>query len=386
MPPPFFLLIFEGSHKKAEGRCSISQSWCTLVTSQSSNSFAESSKSCLLYGPENNCDWIFWVDFCVWNSYQLRDQMPNLQYLLRAQPEEVNWISPNLLFAQHRELQTENIVFFPKSFLGSYSGFFQVRWAKRDVQPNIFWGSPLQRYKDPKPFKVISSNHLTLLNVLVSQREGGSICWRNIRHAPNQKFPDSWTFSPVKIPRWNPFARRFGILGVIHAHSKRNRVVSKHGRLNTYRRAEENQESHRFLKDFFTSMIDLPWSWTLLSFATSFIISWVVFAGIWYLVVLTHGDLSLQLPDDHVACVDNIQDFTSCFLFSLETQHTIGWVFVLSTKSVKNEMSVQVRGSGTHNRMSTGVGCHVPSVHCRRCDTGLDPEYHNHPFLPIKLL
>ena len=81
---------------------------------------------------------------------------------------------------------------------------------------------------------------------------------------------------------------------------------------------------HRFLKDFFTSMIDLPWSWTLLSFATSFIISWVVFAGIWYLVVLTHGDLSLELGDDHVACVENIQDFTSCFLFSLETQHTIG--------------------------------------------------------------
>ena len=111
-----FFFILEGSHKKAEGRCSISQSWCTLVTSQSSNSFAESSKSCLLYGPENNCDWIFWVDFYVWNSYQLRDQMPNLQYLLRAQPEEVNWISPNLLFAQHRELQTENIVFFPRVF------------------------------------------------------------------------------------------------------------------------------------------------------------------------------------------------------------------------------------------------------------------------------
>ena len=144
--------------------------------------------------------------------------------------------------------------------------------------------------------------------------------WHNTRTAPYHDIPDS----PVTLCRWNPFARRFGILGVIHAHSKRNRVVSKHGRLNTYRRAEENQESHRFLKDFFTSMIDLSWSWTLLSFATSFIISWVVFACLWYLVVLTHGDLSLQLPDDHVACVDNIQDFTSCFLFSLETQHTIG--------------------------------------------------------------
>ena len=28
--------------------------------------------------------------------------------------------------------------------------------------------------------------------------------------------------------------------------------------------------------------------------------------------------------ENHVVCVDNIKDFTSCFLFSLETQHTIG--------------------------------------------------------------
>ena len=83
----------------------------------------------------------------------------------------------------------------------------------------------------------------------------------------------------------------------------------------------------RFLKDFFTSMIDLPWSWTLLSFAASFFVSWFLFAGIWYLVILLHGDLDLELPEDHVVCVDNILDFTSCFLFSLETQHTIGWVW-----------------------------------------------------------
>jgi len=127
--------------------------------------------------------------------------------------------------------------------------------------------------------------------------------------------------------KWNPFVRKFGIFGVIHAHCKRNRVVSKHGRLNTYRRAEENQESHsfRFLKDFFTSMIDLPWSWTLLSFATSFLTSWSVFAVIWYLVVLTHGDLSEERGEEHIPCVDNINGFTSCFLFSLETQHTIGY-------------------------------------------------------------
>ena len=97
----------------------------------------------------------------------------------------------------------------------------------------------------------------------------------------------------------------------------------------------------RLLKDFFTSMVDLSWSWTLFSFAASFYISWLIFAVVWYMVVLLHGeecghglvkylhhvlagDLAEDKPDNHKVCVENIVDFTSCFLYSLETQHTIG--------------------------------------------------------------
>ena len=51
-----------------------------------------------------------------------------------------------------------------------------------------------------------------------------------------------------------------------------------------------------------------------------------------------HRDLDpeyLAAHPEHVVCVDNIEDFTTAFLFSVETQHTIGWVdalilFVLS--------------------------------------------------------
>lgn len=127
--------------------------------------------------------------------------------------------------------------------------------------------------------------------------------------------------------RWNPFRKKSGIMGVLYAQSKRNRVVSKHGKLNTFVRSEEKEEQHRYLKDFFISMIDMSWSLTLCSFAASFFISWLLFAVIWYFVVLHHGDLlpESSRPPGHVNCVDNIQDFTSCFLFSLETQHTIGY-------------------------------------------------------------
>ena len=47
------------------------------------------------------------------------------------------------------------------------------------------------------------------------------------------------------IFRWNPFKKKSGILGVIYAQAKRNRVVSKHGKLNTFRRPDETEDNHR---------------------------------------------------------------------------------------------------------------------------------------------
>ncbi|XP_023321184.1 uncharacterized protein LOC111695938 [Eurytemora carolleeae] len=137
----------------------------------------------------------------------------------------------------------------------------------------------------------------------------GSMC--NSEVISPSFFGRPFSAGALQQSRWNPFKKKSGILGVIHAQSKRNRVVSKHGKLNTFRRAEENEEQHsetwkkmkdrkalltlnfnlRYLKDFFTSMIDLPWSWTLFSFAASFFFSWFLFAVVWYILVLIHGDL-----------------------------------------------------------------------------------------------
>ena len=135
-------------------------------------------------------------------------------------------------------------------------------------------------------------------------------------------------------PSWKGlFKQKSGVLGVMHNLTKRNRLVSKHGRINAYTR-DDGQQNHRFLKDFFTSTIDMSWSVIFLGFAASFFLSWLIFAVIWYLVAFVHGDLTdevlrdlaLEKPElNHTVCVDNIKDFTSCFLFSLETQHTIGY-------------------------------------------------------------
>ena len=114
---------------------------------------------------------------------------------------------------------------------------------------------------------------------------------------------------------------------VMHAQSKKNRVVSKHGRVNILTNTEVTGEQHRLLKDFFTSAIELSWFWTFFSFCTSFYISWIMFAVLWYLIALVHGDMAADKSEDHVDCVDNVGSFTSAFLFSLETQHTIGWEY-----------------------------------------------------------
>ncbi len=54
----------------------------------------------------------------------------------------------------------------------------------------------------------------------------------------------------------------------------------------------------------------------------------LVFAGCWYLLVYLHNDLdpANNLPTtDHIPCVTGVVGFASVFLFSVETQHTIGY-------------------------------------------------------------
>ncbi|XP_069358667.1 G protein-activated inward rectifier potassium channel 3-like isoform X5 [Maniola hyperantus] len=110
----------------------------------------------------------------------------------------------------------------------------------------------------------------------------------------------------------------------------RRRAVLKNGECNILK-SRISQRRLRFLQDMFTTLVDAQWRWTLLVFTLSFILSWLGFALIWWLIAFTHGDLELDhLPpmqdsNGWKPCVFNIYDFTSCFLFSIETQHTIGY-------------------------------------------------------------
>jgi potassium inwardly-rectifying channel subfamily J len=69
----------------------------------------------------------------------------------------------------------------------------------------------------------------------------------------------------------------------------------------------------------------------VMMFAASFYVTWLFFAVLYYITCYFHGDLleehlpHLQEAAGWTPCVLMIDGFAACFLFSLETQHTIGY-------------------------------------------------------------
>lgn len=85
------------------------------------------------------------------------------------------------------------------------------------------------------------------------------------------------------------------------------------------------------LKNWFHLIIEYSWRSILTVFAGGFLISWVFFGSIYYLIVFLNGDLKEQ--NERKACIANIQSFYGAFLFSLESQHTIGYGFRYMTEN-----------------------------------------------------
>lgn len=109
----------------------------------------------------------------------------------------------------------------------------------------------------------------------------------------------------------------------------RKRVIFKHGDCNVVQ-GNVAKRRRRYMQDIFTTLVDAQWRWTLLVFALSFLLSWLIFSGIWWIIAYAHDDftyinISDKTNSTHIPCVTEIFSFTSCFLFSVETQHTIGY-------------------------------------------------------------
>lgn len=96
---------------------------------------------------------------------------------------------------------------------------------------------------------------------------------------------------------------------------RKTRLVTKSGSLNVSAR-HVPQKTKRYFADLFTTLIDFRWPGVIFVFFASYVISWVLFALIWWSLVAIRG------PS---VCVSGVHDWTTAFLFSIETQQTIGY-------------------------------------------------------------
>ena len=81
-----------------------------------------------------------------------------------------------------------------------------------------------------------------------------------------------------------------------------------------------HQHHRRYFHDLFTTVIDAKWRWISVLFSSSFILSWLFFGTIWWLIFYFR-----KKYDSTANCIDNVDSWTGAFLFSLETQTTIGY-------------------------------------------------------------
>ncbi|XP_071961336.1 G protein-activated inward rectifier potassium channel 3-like [Antedon mediterranea] len=105
------------------------------------------------------------------------------------------------------------------------------------------------------------------------------------------------------------------------------RLVEKNGDCNIIHRNVKSRKMD-MATDIFTTFVEMRWRWLLFLFTIGYLIGWVGFAGIWYGMAWQNGDigyLSWENSDDYEPCVNNMDSFGTAFLFSLETQTTIGY-------------------------------------------------------------
>ncbi|KAK0404485.1 hypothetical protein QR680_017473 [Steinernema hermaphroditum] len=102
----------------------------------------------------------------------------------------------------------------------------------------------------------------------------------------------------------------------------RARLVDKDGNCKLRQIHLPNRYKNLY-KNWFHLIIESSWRCILAIFAAGFLASWATFAILYYTIVYLSGDL--QKNAENRQCIANVHSFVSAFLFSLESQHTIGY-------------------------------------------------------------
>ncbi|KAG9464004.1 hypothetical protein GDO78_020657 [Eleutherodactylus coqui] len=125
---------------------------------------------------------------------------------------------------------------------------------------------------------------------------------------------DTWKLVNVKENTWYQHS-------LVYKKSFQPRFMLKDGDCNVYFKSLLG-EWESYVVDIFTTLLDIKWRHMLIIFSLSYILSWLLFGLIFWVIAFQHGDLSNM---DITPCFDNVRTFAGAFLFSLETQTTIGY-------------------------------------------------------------
>ncbi|KAM4704492.1 G protein-activated inward rectifier potassium channel 3-like isoform 2-T2 [Rhinophrynus dorsalis] len=144
--------------------------------------------------------------------------------------------------------------------------------------------------------------------------------------------------------------------GKASTQRERQRYVTKDGKCQV--NLGRIEEKGRFLSDIFTTIVDLKYRWFLFVFMMCYILTWLLFATIYYLDAFWRQDLNNMENDEWAPCFQNVDSFTSALLFSVETQRTIGYGSRMVTSSCQEGvyliMAQSIMGSMIDALM---VGC-----------------------------
>ena len=105
------------------------------------------------------------------------------------------------------------------------------------------------------------------------------------------------------------------------------RIVKKNGET-TVKLVNQLSTNSCFYPNIFTSVVEMDSVWICLIFLTCFLLSWFTFAILFFVVAEANGDLIKgEAPEveTQAPCIEDVSNFLEIFLFSMETQTTIGY-------------------------------------------------------------
>lgn len=124
---------------------------------------------------------------------------------------------------------------------------------------------------------------------------------------------------------------------------QRNRLVSKDGICNIEFSNVGYGSRFSYMSDIWATLLEIHWTFLMFFYSASFVLSWFLFGLLWYWIGRSNGDLLWQNPPaNHSACVINVCDMTSAFLYSLETQTFIAYGMRVITTLCPGAVTVYV--------------------------------------------